>query len=150
MTDYTDAYEIAKVCAISVAKRYGLNFDEAISDAYLAVSEKISRFQPEKAKLTTYVTMIVKREIINSFRKRNAAFRQCVIACGDDDAGLADYCQASTESDDESLVTRLALEIAACGGRPKAVRQSVRNRLTELGWTKNRIAEAFDSLATLY
>ena len=150
MTDYTDAYEIAKVCAIRVAKQYGLDFQEAISDAYLAVSCKISKYQPQKAKLTTYISMVVKRQIIDSIRKRKATFRQCVVACGDYDSDFADCSPQSADNDDESLVTRIALEIAADGSRPKVVREAVRSRLTELGWTKNRIAEAFDSLATLY
>lgn len=144
MPDYTDAYHLAKVFAITIARKYNVDIDDAISDGYLAVSERISRFDPEKAKLQTYIYMVVSRQIITTLRSRKV--RACVKSNSDEVCGNTAACPEGSSDDDSSVVVRLALDLAASGKKHKTIRKSVETALVEAGWGKNRIAEAFDSV----
>ena len=144
MTDYNEAYDLAKVFAIVTAKKYRIDIDDAVSDGYLAVSEKLAKFDPEKAKLSTYIYMVVTRQIITTLRSRKV--RSCVKSNSEVVCDIAVATNDGNSDDDSSVVVRLALDLAASGKKHKTIRKSVENALVEAGWGKNRIAEAFDSV----
>lgn len=144
MTDYTRAYDLAKVYAITVAKKFNVDIDEAVSDGYLAVSQKIDKFDPEKAALSTYIYAVVRNQIIDTLRSRKV--RSCVKSNADVAFENATSDNQVPSDDDSSEVVRLALQFAASGKKHKTIRKRVADSLAEAGWSQNRIAEAFDSV----
>lgn len=141
MSDFSRALEIAQIVAGACAKRYRIDYDACLSDAYFAVSKSFSRFDPSIAKLETYLTKCIQRQIFDSQR---AFARRCSanLVTGWKDLG-GDSVAASDEIED--LIARALTKVAE-GKRTDTVRRELRQELAAEGWTKDRISEAFSEI----
>ena len=141
MSDFSRALEIAQIVAGACAKRYRIDYDACLSDAYFAVSKSFSRFDPSIAKLETYLTKCIQRQIFDS-QRAEARRKARNLASGWKDLG-GDSVAASDEIED--LVARALAKVAE-GKRTDTVRRELRQELAAEGWSKNRISEAFSEI----
>jgi len=145
ISDYTEALGVAKLCARRLAKQYNLPIDDVISEAYFAVAQKIEKFDPEKAALGTYITMVVTRQVCTYLRYKQAAFRKAV-KNNFDDFDVAETVKECLDSDIQEVVA-IAMVFSEHGHRSKSIKRKVEKELVDRGWGRNRIAEAFESIS---
>lgn len=144
--DFTQAVELAKLSAGRCAKRYHLDYDVCLSEAYLAISAKLPKFSPEKSSLPSFVYRIVTNQIVDYLRSENLTLRAKLTEQASDthefaSGGIQQF------SDDADTVINLALTLADEVRQPARIRKEVASRLKSKGWSQSRIAEAFESVA---
>lgn len=144
--DFTQAVELAKLSAARCAKAYSLDFDTCLSEAYLAISTKLPKFDKQKSSLSSYVYRVVTNQIVDYLRSEKLTLR----------AKLTQQVSESQEfvnrgierfDADVDVVINLALTLAGECRQPAKIRKQVSARLKNSGWSESRIAEAFDSVA---
>lgn len=143
--DFTLAIEFAQVSAKRCAKRYGLDYDVCLSEAYLAISSRLPNFDSQKARLSTYVYTIVTNQIIDYLRSEclTARAKRTSYLPEDSDVG----CLSSLQDDDADVAARLALSFAESGSQTRTIRRKVESELSDRGWSRNRIEDAFEVVA---
>jgi RNA polymerase sigma factor (sigma-70 family) len=143
--DFTQAIEFAKVSAKRCARTYQLDYDVCLSEAYLAISSRMGRFDPEKSKLKTYIYRIVTNSIIDYLRSEHLTLRGKNTQTMPEsfDVGCTEH---RSESDGDEAI-RLALQFYADGSKTKTIKAKVRRALESNGWSQNRIEDAFDDVA---
>lgn len=140
MSDFNRALEIAQIVAKSCSKRWHIDYDCCLSDAFLAITKAFPRFDPSMAKLETYLTKCIKRQIFDT--QRSEGRRR---AKGDVHAWVDVGCEAPANSQSDDLIVR-ALEKVAQGKRTDTVRRELRKELAAEGWKKEQISEAFSEV----
>ena len=141
MSDFNRALEIAQIVANSCSRRFRLDYDACLSDAYFAIAKAFEKFDPQKAKLETYLTLCIKRQILDS-QRATARRRPENLVTGWKDLG-DDSVVASSEADD--LIARALTKVAE-GKSTATVRKELRRELAAEGWTPSRISEAFSEI----
>lgn len=143
--DFTLAIQFAQISAKRCARRYRLDLDICLSEAYLAISTRLPKFDPQKTQLSTYVYRVVNNQIIDYLRSEclTARAKQTERLQDDSDFG----CSASSHDADADFVSRLALAFADSGSQTRTIRRKVESELQSKGWSRNRIEDAFEAVA---
>jgi RNA polymerase sigma factor (sigma-70 family) len=118
--DFTLAIQFAQISAKRCARRYNLDLDVCLSEAYLAISSRLPKFDPEKTQLSTYVYRVVTNQIIDYLRSECLTARAKQTQRLQDDADFG--CSSSYQDDDADVAARLALTFAEGGSQARSNR----------------------------
>jgi RNA polymerase sigma factor (sigma-70 family) len=143
--DFTLAIQFAQISAKRCARRYNLDLDVCLSEAYLAISSRLPKFDPQKTQLSTYVYRVVTNQIIDYLRSECLTARAKQTQRLQDDADFG--CSSSFQDDDADIAARLALTFAEGGSQARTIRRKVESELQDRGWSSTRIEDAFAAVA---
>lgn len=144
-SDFNRALEIAQIVAKKLARKYGDEYELCLSDAFFAVSRAFPDYSPEKAKLESYLTQCITREVLDRLRTKWRRADRLKAVGSVQDFGIS---ESHRDSEADELIAR-ALEKAAQGKQVRTIRAELRQELAAEGWTKNRISEAFSEISDL-
>lgn len=144
--DFTQAVTLAKLSAGRCAKAYRLDYDVCLSEAYLAISTKLPKFDAEKSSLSSYVYRVVTNQIVDYLRSENLTLRAKLTEQASETQEFVSKGIEQFDADAD-LVINLALTFADEHRQPSKIRKRVAMQLKNSGWSESRIAEAFDSVA---
>ena len=149
------------ICHVFQSK-HGGDFDDLLSIAHQVFMDAFNCWTPGLAPFTSYLSTCIYRRLLLEKRQNSRiptiSLDKTETSIGWDpvDKSRSFSIKDFTEelSDDAKLIISLVLEtptelakiINDKGGHPKNVRSTIRQYLTKLNWTYNRISESFDEI----
>jgi len=162
---YADVRLLLYKIAHSFARRYNYPADELISEAHHSFVKCVDRYEPErfsrKSRFSSYVCFAVSNDLKTFLQKQRRHMGHLEVneeVCGTEDPNQFLLRFLPHLEDDAKLVVSLVLEapaeLSAILGekdvRTKcAAQRTLKHHLLNLGWTRDRVAIAFEEIGVL-